>query len=313
MIPIRNRSGHPGNSLDDKIPRAQRPEPAKSQALKMDPQEPFGPNLAGYEPFQVDSLISGLGNGSSDHRTYFDAAGVQQWMTNTSLESPTFIEVPEIGQPDLASGDSGAFSFLQSSFSHVHLQNISQASGFQGPTLSQSCASGTGFGLTAMTAPGVSQGFDVSDIAAREQYDQEVWSYPSPVEEDVIYSSSTVMPCVEASDDPGFYSHWTSTPVQAGSPFFDGPVPIPSSGTTWSPVLAADLSVSSPYSQTPLLAFPPSTPISLGTQEESWCGAQHAPLDDGPQVGNTFGATGDVQLPSPLGFNEPRVDTRSVD
>ena len=265
-------------------------------------------------PPRNDSLDLTMKKRSSDHRTCFNPLEVQQWVTNSSTEADAFLEMAPRSQfntlPDrdisasrMVPENTGSFSLSQS-VSHVSLQCSAKVPGIEmnyDDTRGSVIASSMNSAIQGSHVFGYSGDVDFSG----EQYQSDVWSYPTPADEDVLFANSITT----ANNEQNLGHEWDPVNLQTGNEVLATTVPGTSQQLTWSPMLAIDTSLSSSYSQNSMLAFQPHTPLSPCTQEDTWCTSQNETLDTDP--GLYLVSLGEAaQFPSSSDFANIQNDIR---
>ena len=132
-------------------------------------------------------------------------------------------------------------------------------------------------------------------------YHEDVWSYPTPVAEDMFYSERA--PILNGNVDA-----WPQLPCLSGQEIATTGFPCTSNPMSWSPVSAVDASVSSSYSQSSNIGPQPDTPLSQNFQEGAWSSDQQGNLDPEHAAYQGFTIGESMQLPSPAEFVEQHTD-----
>lgn len=275
-------------------------------------------------PLRNNPLDLNMSKKNLDHRTYFNLADVQQWVTNSSTEADAFLDVVpghqiSLNDKDISvsrrlSENPGSLSLSQSNVSHVSLQSSAQAPGIQGSNMNYDnvCESVIASGMNpAFQMPhGLDYAGDV-DFSG-EQYQPEVWSYPTPVDDDTLFATSATVHPTITDKEQGLGHEWDPVSLHTSTEILATTVPCTSQQIAWSPLLAIDTSLSSSYSQNSVLAFQPHTPLSPCIQEDTWCAGQRGALEVDSGLFTSVSLGEAVQFPSPPDF-DLQLDTRFVE
>lgn len=308
----RKNSPTSGDRVSDKISGKKCQKSVNHPEDQDSPAAPVGTYSNEYFPLRNGSLVSSLGHGSSDHRTFFNPSKVEQWVANSASGPDAFLQFASYDQAGGVSGSDpslpgvvpeipGSFSVSRSSVSHVSLQHSAQLAGANGSIMNfdDMCTANAASRIDSNLE--VSQGleFDGSVDFLGEQYHHDVWSYQAPVDDDSLFSNSAAVHPKGVNNETGLLSEWTPAPFQAGDELLSAPIPCPSQPVTWSPLLV-DPSVSSSYSQSSLLVPQPNTPLSPATQEETWCATQRGNSEEETGLYPQFSIGDAVHFPSPV-------------
>lgn len=274
-------------------------------------------------PLRNSYLDLNMNKKHSDHRTYFNPADVQQWVTNSSTEADAFLDIAPRGQLNAPNGKDisitrtvpetpGSLSLSQSVISHVSLQCSAQLPGIQGTNMNydNACESVIASGMNP--AFPMSHGLDFNgDIEfSGEQYQSGVWSYPTPVDDDTLFANSVAVHSTVTNNEQGLCHEWDPTSLHTSNEILATTVPCTSQQIAWSPLLAIDTSLSSSYSQNSVLAFQPHTPLSPCAQEDTWCAGQRGALEAESGLYSTLSLGEAAQFPSPPDFADMQNDMR---
>lgn len=263
------------------------------------------------------SSRTGSSRTSQGHKTYSnDPSQVRQWAAGAtgfaSLEDATIQQQLNITMSHDAlmtrteSHIPGSFPMSRSPVSHFSAPQSAQMfdTGLR-TAYSELCAPNT-----ANTVHGMPTVLNVQQAACLNgggnlpgaPYHEDVWSYPTPVAEDMFYPERA--PMLSGNVDA-----WPQLPCLPGQDIATTGFPCTSNPMSWSPVSAVDASVSSSYSQSSNLGPQPDTPLSQTFQDGTWSSDQQGNLDPEHTAFQGFTVGESLQLPSPVEFVEQHTDS----
>lgn len=252
--------------------------PGKQRLESMDPSRTEdAPRVSVGTSLNQDSLSRNVSlNLRTEHRTFYnDPVSVRQWAAETAPNTP--VDFTEYGFPESTYGHDalrvcetsqtpGSLPLACPSVSHV---SFPVTLGFPGDDFRAACAYSDPNGMVRSLG-------DPLRVDRHSAHDATgnygSWSYPTPTATDMQYSTSSVSHLPyngDSSIEPRF-SDWSTAFYlpDTEAPREDypgGPNPL-----AWSPMLAADPSVSSSYSRSSYLAMQTNTPLSPVAQEPDW-------------------------------------------
>ena len=262
------------------------------------------------------STRNGSSRASHGHKTYSnDPSQVRQWAAGAtgfaSFEEATMQQPLNITMSNDAlmtrteSQIPGSFPMSRSPVSHfsapqsAHMFDTGLRTAY-----SELCAPNTANAVHGMpTVLNVQQGacLNGSGNITGAPYHEDVWSYPTPVAEDMFFAERA--PMLSGNVDA-----WPPLHCLPGQEIATTAFPCTSNPMSWSPVSAVDASVSSSYSQSSIVGPQPDTPLSQTFQEGTWSSDQQGNLDPDQAAFPGFNIGESLQLPSPVEFVEQNTD-----
>lgn len=152
-------------------------------------------------------------------------------------------------------------------------------------------------GLSLQQPPGLNGDLDFSG----PQYSDAAWSYPTPVAEDMMYSTSAAMPST-------FVDAWPQMACRPSQEMANTGIPSSYNPMSWSPLSAVDPSASSTHSQSSYIGPQPDTPVSQAFHEGSWSSDHQGNLDPEHGAFQGFSLGESLQLPSPVEYVDRHTD-----
>lgn len=276
-----------------------------------------------YCPLRNSSIVPNRDH-SSEHRTFFNPAKVEQWVANSTSGSDAFLHSTPPDQSGVSNGFdpslpcvepeiSGSFSLSRSAVSHLSLQHSTQISGAHGSmmTYDDTCTANAAARLDSSLDFSQGLDFDGNMSFLREQYSHDLWPYQVPLNDDSLFSSSATVHAACVADESGLCSTWSAAPFQAGDEILSAAIPCGSQPAAWSPLLAVDPSVSSSLSQSSTLVALPNAPMSPALQEDTWHATQRGTYEEEGGVYQHF-SIGDAMEFPPTVYTEGSTDIRFV-
>ena len=269
-------------------------------------------------PRPVATGNSSSGNGSVltpvEHKTYSnDPAQVRQWAASSATGFAPFEEHGMQQQYSASLATDSLMTRTESQIPGSFPMSRSNVSPFSVPS-SQVFDAGLRTDYNEMCLPSTGTPIDglppVLNLQqpclngdlnySGSQYPEAAWSYPTPVAEDMMYSSSAAMPNT-------FIEAWPQTACPSGQDLTNTGFPSTSNPMSWSPLSAVDPSVSSSLSQSSYIGPQPDTPLSQAFHDGTWSSDLQGNMD--PERGAFHGFTiGESQMTPPVEFNERHPD-----
>lgn len=209
-----------------------------------------------------------------------------------------------------AQGAQGSLSILQSITSPISLQESAFVSGpgILPASYEETCEPILASGVNPSF--GFPQGLDFNNVLPMGEQYHTTWSYPTPVDDNFLFSNEAFVQSANAVDERGLYREWTSESFQAGANDYSGTVPCDSQPMAWPPIPAVDSSVASSYSHNSMLGHLPNSPLSSDIQEDA---IQCANLDDGLGIYPVLNIGDALPYSFPMDGADSRTDTRFVE
>ncbi|KAL8974406.1 MAG: hypothetical protein Q9197_001343 [Variospora fuerteventurae] len=268
---LRKNNPFSGGRSGENAPGKQRLKSVDPSRTKDAPRVSVGSSLNQASLSRSVSL-----NPRTEHSTFYnDPVSVRQWAAETAPNTP--VDFTEYGFPEPAYGldalrvcetsqAPGSFPLACSSASHV---SFPVPIGFPGDDFSAACAYSDPNGMVRSLG-------DLSRMKTHNASDAtgnyEPWSYPTPTAADMQYSTSNLSHLPyngDSSIEPRF-SDWSTGFYLPDTEASRDDYPGGPNSLAWSPLLAADPSVSSSYSRSSYLAIQTNTPLSPVAQESDW-------------------------------------------
>ena len=272
----------------------------------------------GQRSTQVErSSRNGHTNASQGLKTYSnDPAQVQQWAAGATGYAP-FEDHSIRHQYSASSSDEALISRTEGHFPGSFPMSRSSVSRFSAPQSSaqvfdtglrtgfdEMCVTSSGnpvHGLPTCLNPQQPPRLNVDVNIPGALYQEEMWSYPTPVAEDMMYPNTAAMPAT-------FMDSWPQMSCPPNQETAASGVPCTSNPMSWSPLSAVDASVSSSYSQSSYVGPQPDTPLSQAFQDGTWSSDQQGNMDPEPAAFQGFNIGESMQFPSPVEFIEQQDD-----